>query len=169
MGESDGRSDAHWAFALAVYGQPGVPDACITLQDRHGVDVNVMLVMLFANAVHGTAPRRDAIVRLDAVGRPIQETVVKPLREVRRAMKGRDFGAATEHVRGKVKASELAAEQLEQAAMAEVICAWPKQDGPCTPETVVAVVTDYFSGSVHRLDDALVAPIARAVYACRNG
>jgi len=29
-----------WTFSLSVYGQPGVPAACLTLQDEGGADVN---------------------------------------------------------------------------------------------------------------------------------
>ena len=37
-----------WTFSLRIYGQPGVPPACLTLQDEHGVDVNVLLFALYA-------------------------------------------------------------------------------------------------------------------------
>ena len=51
--------------------------------------------------------------------------VIEPLRQVRRGMKSVDYGPATEQVRNKVKIAELAAEQLEQAALAAVIETWP--------------------------------------------
>lgn len=37
-----------WRFALSFYGRPHVPAACLTLQYRHGVDVNVLLFLLWA-------------------------------------------------------------------------------------------------------------------------
>ena len=38
------------SFALAVYGQDGVPAACLALQDGLGVDVNVVLFAAFVGA-----------------------------------------------------------------------------------------------------------------------
>ena len=34
-----------WEFSLEFYAQPGVASACLALQDRCGVDVNVLLLM----------------------------------------------------------------------------------------------------------------------------
>src|SRR3546814_8824998 len=39
---------AHWRFSVAVYGRPEVPASCLHLQDTYGVDVNVLLLALFA-------------------------------------------------------------------------------------------------------------------------
>ena len=32
-----------WDFSLRVYGSDGVSAACIALQERHGIDVNLLL------------------------------------------------------------------------------------------------------------------------------
>ena len=39
-----------WDFSLAVYGKPGFPQAAIALQDRHGLNVNMLLFCLWAGA-----------------------------------------------------------------------------------------------------------------------
>ena len=36
-----------WQFSLAFYRQPGVADACIRLQEEAGVDVNLLLFLLW--------------------------------------------------------------------------------------------------------------------------
>ena len=36
-----------WEFSLSVYGKSGVPDACLTLQNSHGLDVNLVLFCLW--------------------------------------------------------------------------------------------------------------------------
>jgi len=36
-------ADRFWAFSLALYGKPGVAPALLGLQDRLGVDVNLLL------------------------------------------------------------------------------------------------------------------------------
>src|SRR4051794_40049185 len=44
---------AFWRFSLALYARPGVADALIALQDRAGLDVNVILFGLWIGARHG--------------------------------------------------------------------------------------------------------------------
>ena len=36
-----------WRFSLQFYRQPGVADACITLQEQSGVDVNLLMYLLW--------------------------------------------------------------------------------------------------------------------------
>src|SRR5688572_4967600 len=38
---ADFPAHAFWTFSLEIYGRPGVAPACLDLQDRHGLDVNV--------------------------------------------------------------------------------------------------------------------------------
>ena len=35
-----------WDFSVGTYRRPGVADACLSLQDRYGLDVNVLLLLL---------------------------------------------------------------------------------------------------------------------------
>ena len=37
-----------WQFSGAVYAHPGVAEACLDLQDRHGLDVNLLLFCAWA-------------------------------------------------------------------------------------------------------------------------
>ena len=39
--------EALWRFSLAFYARPGVAEALIALQDRAGLDVNLMLFALW--------------------------------------------------------------------------------------------------------------------------
>ena len=39
-----------WDFSLRVYGSEGVPEACLVLQERHGIDVNVLLYCFWLGA-----------------------------------------------------------------------------------------------------------------------
>lgn len=110
---------AHWTFALAVYARPGVADCCIELQNRHDVDVNVLLISLYVHTVLQRPMNISTICTLDSAGREIREMAVLPLRSVRRAMKGQTNDARFEAIRSEVKALELKAEQLEQSLIAE--------------------------------------------------
>jgi uncharacterized protein (TIGR02444 family) len=108
-----------WDFSLTFYARPGVADLCLDLQDRFGVDVNVLLYLLWQ------ASRRR---RLDAseVGEVIalveewRRQVVLPLRGARRFLKqpAPSWPAAEIHVfRERIKADELQAERLQQETM----------------------------------------------------
>ena len=39
-----------WAFALKIYAQPGIAEACLRLQAEAGVDVMMLLTAAFAAA-----------------------------------------------------------------------------------------------------------------------
>ena len=82
-----------WDFALDVYRQPGVSEACLQLQERDHVDVNLLLFACWVGASGGGRLNRDEVERCrDAVG-PWHDAVVRPLRGVRRTLKG-GLGAA---------------------------------------------------------------------------
>lgn len=98
-----------WDFSLAVYRREGVPDLCLDLQDRRGADVNVLLFAGWAGAACGVRLGAAELARLDAAVAPWREAVVRPLRAVRRRVKGEDDG-----LYARLKAAELEAERLQQ-------------------------------------------------------
>ncbi len=106
-----------WDFSKAVYGQPGVKEACLALQDA-GLDVNLALWIVWT-VVYGRDPG-------PAIGGAVERStlwsghVVKPLRAARTGLKyPPDFveGEAAAALRQKVLAAELEAERLEQQAL----------------------------------------------------
>lgn len=110
---------AFWQFSLALYGRPGVPDACLRLQDECGVDVNVMLYLLYVASV-GRLIDSDDIERIETLAAPWREEIVRPMRDVRRRLKtppAHFQNAASESLRSALKRIELEAEHLEQLAL----------------------------------------------------
>ena len=133
-----------WSFSLAVYSGSGVQAECLDLQERHGIDVNLLLFCAYVGAVCGVVLPAAALREArDLVG-VWHRDVVQELRGARRALK--PFAAAVPsppggsaaELRGTVKAAELEAERIEQAMLeawsAERIKAWPRAE----PETAVA-------------------------------
>ena len=112
-----------WRFALAFYRRPGVAGACITLQDEAGVDVNVMLYLLYL-AARGRAIHVDDMRSIEAVTAPWRDAVVVPIREIRRKLKA-PLGAfepeVTSGLRDDIKRIELAAERIESQALESLI------------------------------------------------
>jgi uncharacterized protein (TIGR02444 family) len=108
-----------WRFSLHFYHQPGVPEACIALQDECGVDVNLFLFLLWL-ADDGQLLSADTVKKLDDQVRGWRNLTVIPIREARRKLKGAptlvDPGKQ-EAFRNKVKAVELEAERLQQEAL----------------------------------------------------
>lgn len=156
----------HWAWALAVYGRPGVSDACVRLQDRFGVDVNVLLVALHAGLAMGRSVTPEAVADADARVETLRRQVIQPLRSVRRHLKGAPYGDLTEMVRNRVKASELLAEQMEQALLAGIAAGWPAATATDTAAALVMRVVDHYaaaSGTVPDThDQAAIATLAAA-------
>src|ERR1700744_5128306 len=115
--EADG-----WAFALPLYAQPGVADACLRLQDEACVDVMIFLMTVFAALRHRVLLTPAEIRELDEDGRPWREQIVQPLRALRTRLKTGPLPApsrATEPFRSTIKAAELAAERLQNQLLAE--------------------------------------------------
>jgi len=108
-----------WRFSLHFYRQAGVAEACIALQDECGVDVNLLLFLLWLAA--GRRQLSAANVKdLDAAVRDWRQLTIVPIRDVRRKLKD---GATQieankqESFRTKIKAIELEAERLQQEAL----------------------------------------------------
>ncbi len=108
-----------WDFSLAVYGRPGVAEACLALQDRHGLDVNLLLFCCWAGA-KGRALDAGDMARLIAAAGPWNAEVVRPLRTARRWLKTQRSAPRdqAEILRARIKADELEAERLEQSILA---------------------------------------------------
>jgi uncharacterized protein (TIGR02444 family) len=110
------KDSSFWRFSLRFYGLPEVAHACLALQDEAGVDVNLLLYLLFLAESRRTLSR-DEIASLDHAIAPWRDEVVKPLRALRRRLKSgvadipHDTG---ETFRNLVKRIELEAERIEQ-------------------------------------------------------
>jgi uncharacterized protein (TIGR02444 family) len=144
-----------WAFSLALYARPGVAAACLTLQDRFGADVNLLLLGFWraAKGYDGWATAEldhaaDAIAPVNAV--------LKPFRESRRALKAllHDEPAAAP-LYDEAKALELRLEQVAQAWLAAV-----SRVSPATPRPLPLSRADHVEAAATHLSQYLqrIAP-----------
>lgn len=138
MTDADNRSSgsAFWRFSLQFYRQPRVADACIALQEGAGVDVNLLLFLLW----HATLSREFTVKDVAAIEDRIaawREMTVVPLRNVRRALKAPPSlveGGTAEAFRTRIKQVELEAERLQQEAMYELARPAPLGAAAASPE-----------------------------------
>ncbi|CAO3423716.1 TIGR02444 family protein [Azospirillum endophyticum] len=98
-----------WDFSLAIYRRPGVPACCLALQDRRGVDVNLLLFAAWAGLDCGVRLSADDLARIDGAVAGWREEVVRPLRTLRRRAKAED-----DELYRRMKAAELEAERVQQ-------------------------------------------------------
>jgi uncharacterized protein (TIGR02444 family) len=112
---------AQWLFALEFYARAGVADALLLLQERLGADVCLLLFALFVAREQGAVLDRGELEHLDAAVAAWRAEVVLPLRALRQRMRNGPEpapSAATEPLRGQIKAAEICAEQIELAVLA---------------------------------------------------
>ena len=118
-----------WSYSMRVYKRPGVASACIALQDRAGVDVNLLLFCLWAGR-NRIALRAATVKAALAVSSEWRSHIVEPLRTVRRHLKEpAQTSMALRALRERVLALELQAERLQQDALYALAEALPRQDG----------------------------------------
>ncbi|MFG1420601.1 TIGR02444 family protein [Roseixanthobacter liquoris] len=125
------------AFALDLYGRPGVAAACLRLQEKTALNVNLLL---FA-AWFGACLRRElspetAAAAQERVGAWHREIVV-PLRAVRRRMKTGPSPApsgTTGALRGTLQGVEIEAELIELEELDAFARALAAAPSPAAPE-----------------------------------
>ncbi|HVG50915.1 MAG TPA: TIGR02444 family protein [Xanthobacteraceae bacterium] len=110
-----------WDFVLAYYGQKGFSEAAIALQDSSGVDVNMILFLMWMSAQRKTLSTEDARA-IGETSHKWQKSVVIPIRAIRRLLKDSAPLVQQETAlayRKKVQALEIEGEQLQLNAMAD--------------------------------------------------
>jgi uncharacterized protein (TIGR02444 family) len=117
-----------WPFSLTTYRRSGVERACLQRQDDLGLDVNCLLFCCWAARAGYGRLEGTEVGALVQLSRDWNEPIVKPLREVRRALKDRVGPAAEGPVaalRQAVKDVELEAEWHEQRMLAGLLVREP--------------------------------------------
>ncbi|MCG6204532.1 TIGR02444 family protein [Rhodopseudomonas sp. HC1] len=144
MTEPPDLDGPHWTFALDVYGRAGVQPACLRLQDRFGVDINVLLVCLFGGSRLGIAIGEREVALLDEMVAAWRTEIVQPLRTVRRTLKSMPSSIQQpKDLRETVMRAELRAEQVEQAMLADLIRTLPPSPAPDLRAAMHAVTAYY--------------------------
>ena len=111
-----------WDYSLALYKQPGVADACLYLQDRYGLNVNIVLFCVWSASSGLAALAAGQLATAIRRVSDWQQQVVAPLRHIRRALGREPLGIPEfllDTYRPQIEAAELEAEHVEQLVLAD--------------------------------------------------
>jgi uncharacterized protein (TIGR02444 family) len=112
-----GEGEAFWRFSLAFYARPGAAPALIALQDRDGLDVNVILYALWLGLARGHAMNMADLAAAESAAAPLRDAVVVELRGLRRRLRAHP-DPDIQALRRRVQALEIAAERAVQERLA---------------------------------------------------
>jgi len=138
---SDFLPHPFWNFSLEVFAGEGVAAACLDLQERRGCDVNILLFCCWLGASGRPTLTADRLRAILKQAGPWQDTVVRPLRELRRRLKDSDgsWPEAVQAVRRRVADAELAAEHAEQLRLVALHATPGDRDRPVETRLRAAV------------------------------
>jgi uncharacterized protein (TIGR02444 family) len=120
---ADVKSPPIWDFVLNYYKQEGVSPAAIALQDTIGIDVNMVLFLMWLAGSKRTLSEAE-VRRVGETSHPWQRQVVIPIRAIRRLLKDNaplvPQQTALDY-RKKIQALEIEGEQLQLNAMGDMV------------------------------------------------
>ena len=133
------RDDA-WRYILEVYARSGVAEDLLRQQQETGLDIVLHLFFLYVKDRLGQTVSDQARLGAEALVLPWRETVIVPLRTLRRAMKDlpgpAGTGDAKELLRQSIKQAELQAEQTEFYALCEWFDGWQRGIESQRPDSI---------------------------------
>lgn len=161
-----GEASPFWNFSLGFYRRPSVSEACIALQDSSGVDVNLLLFLLWQASL-GRRLSEDEVRALAAQVEPWGADVIAPLRALRRRMKDAPpspvSAAASEAFRTRIKTLELEGERLHQEAMYRIAQAAPMGVAAATGDAARANIAACARVMLCQFPDGAVQALLRAM------
>ena len=172
------KSNPLWDFMTWAYKEPGVEKACLALQARHAIDVNILLFCLWlAHRSVGSSNLARYLAGALKLSRDWQRNLVEPLRTARTNMKdfiensdmaGPNRIAASE-LRDRIKACELDTEALQTLALYALVMESTDEERHRAPaeqkDDANNHLTVYFTATGVKLDPLGQAQVMRILTA----
>tara|TARA_A100001037_G_scaffold290312_1_gene303009 strand:- start:1149 stop:1718 length:570 start_codon:yes stop_codon:yes gene_type:complete len=120
-----------WDFSIDLYGRKGVSAACIALQDRHKLDVNIILLSMWMGHSGRAVINHDTLINALDVSTRWNKDIICGIRAVRLSLKDNFFPIPigdSEQLRKNLLALEIDGEHLEQLAIASTITSEPNSE-----------------------------------------
>lgn len=120
------EANPFWDYSLEVYQREAVAKACLALQDRLQLDVNLLLFCCWTGE-HGHQLSEEQVRRCLAATAEWQHEILAPLRGLRRRLKGELEVPAERRqaLRARLRDLELDAERIEQDLLFETVTLAP--------------------------------------------
>jgi uncharacterized protein (TIGR02444 family) len=109
-----------WDFSLAVYGDNGVQQECLDLQQRYGININLLLFCAFVGTAYSATLAQADLRQAERVVHEWHSAVVSNLRAARRALKSLSHASAPiglDALCNVIREREREAERLEQTTL----------------------------------------------------
>ena len=117
-----------WDYSVDYYDRDGVSDSLLSLQNRHDLDINLILLALWTGAEMGILLEKEHFAILDAKAYEWRDNIIKPLRSSRQAIKSftsMNIGL-TDDIYQKIKSAELDAEHVAQIFLSDSLSSLPE-------------------------------------------
>ena len=140
-----------WEYSLKVYGGEGVSKAFINIQDRHEMDVNLLLLSIWVGGTGRGTLSLSQFSQLIEVSQLWNREIVCKLRAVRDRLKDPFQGFSephTEEMRKSVLGLEIECERIEHLALSSVlgdIALGPDQPDSGSVKQVITNISNYFT------------------------
>jgi len=162
-----------WDFVVGLYSRPEVAPACLELQERHGIDVTMMLFCLWRGSIDAQ-PLGDRMTPLTQAARTWHTSAVLPMRAARRWLK-EEAKRLDDRMEPSLYKTVLAAEidcehgeLLMLTRLAESLCGTP---GAGSPQAMAENLAAFFGETGTRLaegDRAAITTILSTVGAAEE-
>jgi uncharacterized protein (TIGR02444 family) len=156
---------AFWEFSLAYYSRERVSAACLSLQDRRGADVNILLFCCWL-ATLGLKIERADLHAADIAVEAWRRDVLQPLRSARRAVGDRfpELGKADRQaIKHGVLSVELECERVAQEKIADAAAGVIAADDGATPLQLASAALEVYLDMVVGTPDEQDAEDLRAL------
>jgi uncharacterized protein (TIGR02444 family) len=142
-------SHPFWDFALPLHETKGVGEAVIAMQDRHGVNVNVLLLSCWVGATGRGRLGDEGVRKAIEAAEKWNREVVQQLRNVRRVMRPGIppiDKAISDSLRRRILEVEIDCERAEIVMLGQALDRAAKDGHPAEAraEDVAANLRDYF-------------------------
>lgn len=140
-----------WEYSLKIYGGEGVSRAFINIQDRHEMDVNLLLLSIWVGGTGRGTLSLSQFSHLIEVSQLWNREIVCKLRAVRDRLKDPFQGFSephTEEMRKSVLGLEIECERIEHLALSSVlgdIALGPDQPDSGSLKQVITNISNYFT------------------------
>ena len=126
-------------YCARLYSRDGMKRVCLTLQDRHSLNVNILLAAVWA-AENGYAFTPVRVKDLSGAIATIHQHAVQPIRQIRRTIQSNaslDLGLRA-GLKRMLLYAELRAEHAVETVLFQTIIGWPASPGASIRDNVLA-------------------------------